>query len=162
MTNSSFVVLFAVTVATQTLALKALHQTAVCPTGSYYLQGEIEWEGEDSYDRHGEIRVNQLKWDEVLVDFQYISGQYSHNLGIFNSKLYYSNDIAVYQSDRYGQFVDLKCCVILQFNGKGIIVTHITTDPTGGCGFGNNVFVEGFYIKKSSKIPIIERGYWNE
>ena len=96
----------------------------------------------------GEIRVKQLKNNQVGVAFSFCKGHPSYNLGSFLDTLSLIENKAIYRSE-----FDSTCQVESVFLGNLIQVTQ-TSDF--GCGFGHGVYCDGQYIRTSTAVPDLE------
>jgi hypothetical protein len=123
----------------------------VDPTGSYHF-GPFTPENADApLGNQGDIKVQYLGKNRILICLNYVSYGPAFNLGIFSDTLYYDDNWAEYHCP----YTYSACVVRFAFTSEGVSVKQHQESPSFCCTFGNNVHVDGFYTKESSEIPFI-------
>ena len=123
--------------------------TKINPTGTYTLGTEVK--NGDTYGRFGNIKVKQIDSSKIVILLFVCRGAPSYNQGFAYDTLVIKNNVAIYTTE-----TDTSCKVIFNFHKDGIKVEERTNDYNMGCGFGHAVMADGFYKRKSNKIPTDE------
>lgn len=89
-----------------------------------------------------------LTQNSIVIDFSICKGAPSYNLGNFIDTLDYQDNKAIYKGDAN---TDPSCMITFNFSSNGIQVKEKTDNPIFGCGFGHDVYVNGFFKKISPK-----------
>ena len=128
--------------------LSAIAQKNIDPTGTYYYLGKTYQKNGETYGYSGEIQVKKITEKKILMTFEINKGAPSYNSGSFFDTLLYENNKAIHTTN-----YDSTCKVIFNFTKKGVKVKEETANYNWGCGFGHAVIADGYFRKKSSKIP---------
>jgi len=115
------------------------------PTGIYKLNNIYKRNGDDFYGYIGEIKVEKINAEKIIMSFFVSKGAPSYNSGSFVDTLIYLDNRAIYRDPEY----DSTCKITFDFDKKGITVKEETADYNFGCGFGHGVVADGFYKKVS-------------
>ena len=129
------------------------------PTGTYDLVGNAKVVKGDTYGTTGDIQVKALSKNKIVVVLGVNMGAPAYNSGELFDTLLYKDNTCVYKStDEF----DPGCKITLTFNQHGVRVVQKQVDLNNGCGFGHGVFADGFYKKRSSKIPVLRHSQTGE
>ncbi|MDP9047933.1 MAG: hypothetical protein M3N14_07335 [Bacteroidota bacterium] len=126
-------------------------QHYINPTGTYVLVSKAKVVKGETYGYTGDIQIKVLSKNKIIVVLGVNMGAPAYNSGELFDTLKYANNICVYNGDRD----DPTCRIILKFSERGINVTQKQADLNSACGFGHGVFANGFYEKKSWKVPVL-------
>ncbi len=87
---------------------------------------------------------------KVKIQLEYYgeNSEYGPKLGELDKVLTLKGNKAVYTSKKYGT-----CKIDFIFDSKGVKVDMIGESSDYSCGFGNGVYIDGYYYKKSNKSP---------
>ena len=121
----------------------------VNPTGLYSLDNKTTIKNDETYGYFGNIGVKAISKSKVVVRLFICKGAPSYNSGSFTDTLEIKNNKAIYRNAEF----DSSCKIIFSFYRQGIKVEEFTDNYNSGCGFGHAVVADGFFKKKSSKIP---------
>jgi len=122
----------------------------VNPTGTYKLISKSKKVDEDTYGRWGDIHVRALSKNKILMVLGVNMGATGYNSGTLIDTLAYINNNAVFKGNEW----DRSCRITFSFKSNGISVRQ-RTDMNFGCAFGLGVYVDGFYKKVDSKVPVL-------
>lgn len=122
------------------------------PTGTYVLDSKTEKRNGEIYGYFGTAEVILLDSTSIIMNFEVCKGAPSYNSGSFLDTLVYKDNIAVYTDLES----DSTCRVVYAFTAKGIQVEQFSDKYYSACGFGHAVDAQGYYKKKSGKIPQIK------
>ena len=87
----------------------------------------------------------------IIVIIRFWNSTAIKNL-IFIEPIHSMNNKAIYKNSDFNS----SCKIIFSFFRQGIRVEEFADDYNSSCGFGHSVVVEGFFKKKSNKIPTIK------
>lgn len=121
----------------------------VSTTGFYSLDSKTEKKNGETYGYFGDIKVKELPDNRVVVKLFVCKGAPSYSSGSLTDTLIIQSNKAVYTTAEYNR----SCRVIFTFFRRGIKVEEITDDYNSGCGFGHAVVADGFFKRKSNKVP---------
>jgi uncharacterized protein YecT (DUF1311 family) len=121
-------------------------------TGFYNLDLKTEIKNNETYGYFGDIVAKKISNDKVIVRLFICKGAPSYNSGSIADTLILKNNKAIYKGVEF----DSSCRIIFTFFRQGIKVEELTDNYNSGCGFGHAVVANGFFKKKSSKIPTIK------
>ncbi len=121
----------------------------VNPTGLYSLDNKTIKKNDDTYGYFGDIAVKAISKNKVVVRLYVCKGAPSYNSGTLADTLEIKNNKAMYRNTEF----DSSCKIIFSFFRQGIKVEEFTNNYNSGCGFGHAVVANGFFKKKSTKIP---------
>jgi uncharacterized protein YecT (DUF1311 family) len=121
----------------------------VNPTGLYSLDNKTTIKNDDTYGYFGDIAVKAISQNKVVVRLYVCKGAPSYNSGTLADTLEIKNNKAIYTNAEF----DSTCKIIFSFFRQGIKVEEFTDNYNSGCGFGHAVVADGFFKKKSNKIP---------
>jgi hypothetical protein len=121
------------------------------PTGSYRLDNKTEIKHGEKYGYFGGLKVKLLNNSKIAICFFICKGAPSYNSGSFSDTLKYQKNQAIYRIPED----DSTCRITLIFKSRGVMIEQTQKDLNNGCGFGQGVFANGFYKKKSNKVPAI-------
>jgi uncharacterized protein YecT (DUF1311 family) len=121
----------------------------VNPTGFYSLDSKTEKRNGETYGYFGDIKVKLLSKDKVVVNLFVCKGAPSYNMGMLSDTLQMVNNKALFQNKE----IVNGCTITFSFYKMGIYVEDKRTDTDVSCIFGFNVFADGFFKRKSSKVP---------
>ncbi len=127
-------------------------KTFLNPTGTYELDSKTEKRNGEIYGYFGTVEVILLDSTSILMNFEVCRGAPSYNSGSFLDTLVFRNNSAVYTDLES----DSTCRVTYTFTAKGVHVGQFSDKHYSACGFGHRVDAEGYYKKKSGKIPPIK------
>jgi hypothetical protein len=140
--------------------------TLVAPLvpGTYTLNDKTEAEAAKSGGPYGKLVVSAASNNKCLFHLRYSTGAPANHLGLIKDSL------TVYGSKTYYRPADDPACrVIFEFSEEGVQVKQESAGTTFACGFGKNVYVDGFYKRnKVTTNPTIRTGthdieiYWAE
>ncbi len=131
------------------------HQTAkqyINPTGTYNLVSNAKTQNGDIYGPTGDIQVKALLKNKVAIVLGVNMGAPAYNSGALIDTLAYNDNTCIYK----GNSDDPSCRITFVFTSTGIKVSQKQADLNYGCGFGHGVFADGFYKKKSGKVPVLK------
>ena len=127
-------------------------QTKLNPTGTYNYRGKKKvLDGTVFGPYEGEIQVQQITPNEIVMTFFICKGAPSFNSGSFVDTLQLVNNTAIYTEKE----LDSTCKITFRFDKKGVMVKEETADYNAGCGFGHAVVANGRFKKISSKSPVL-------
>jgi uncharacterized protein YecT (DUF1311 family) len=121
----------------------------VNPTGFYDYDGKTEKRNGETYGYFGDMKVKQLSKNKVIVKLFINKGAPSYNMGFLTDTLQFINNRAIFQNKE----VENGCTITFSFFKLGIVVQDVRTENDISCIFGFNVYADGFYKRKSSKVP---------
>ncbi|WP_337044662.1 hypothetical protein [Emticicia sp. 17c] len=99
----------------------------------------------------GNIYVNQIGKDKIVVEMQAIRGAPSYNQAIIEkTTLKLNGNQAIYENSEFG-----KCKLKIIFFEGGATIVYM--DEAFECGFGNAATVAGNYLKFDSKVPKFDK-----
>ena len=124
----------------------------VNPIGFYSLDSKKETKNGETYGYFGDILIRPILKNKVEVKLFICKGYPSYNSGTIIDTLTIINNKAIYKNTE----IDSSCLITFLFFKRGIKVGEITNDYNSGCGFGHAVVADGFYRKKSDKIPTLK------
>ncbi len=124
----------------------------VDPTGTYELESKTEIIGDDTYGYFGNIQVEKINKDKIVMAFMICKGAPSYNSGSFVDTLKYYRNSAIYTIPE----IDPSCQIKFDFSKNGVVVKEKADNFNCGCGFGHAVIADGFFKKVSSSQPILE------
>jgi len=104
------------------------------------------------YGLEGEICVKRLSFNKIVITLYFYNGLPSGHSGSLVDTVAYMKNTSVYTTPEW----DKSCKITFRLNQKGVIVDQKQNNLNDGCGFGQGVFVDGYYKKVSSKIPILK------
>jgi hypothetical protein len=87
---------------------------------------------------------------DLIYPYTLRNGETSVNMGFLDAEIPIVGDTAIYGSSEYGD-----CKITLKFTKPGTVVVR-QSGASFDCGFGNNVFALGTYIKISGRKPKFE------
>jgi hypothetical protein len=116
-----------------------LKNTELNPTGTY--------EYDHGNNGNGKVKVQKLSQNKIKVSVFVVGGPPSHNMGEFMEELTITNGVAKFTSE--------ECSIKFEFSTPGVKVTQID----GSCDFGNGIYANGYYVKKSSAVPNMDDAY---
>ena len=122
------------------------------PTGTYDLVSKEKVRHGKTYGPNGDIQVKALLKNKVVIVLGVNMGAPAYNSGTLIDTLTYKDNSCVYKGDAG----DSSCRITFIFTKSGIKVTQKQADLNDGCGFGHGVFADGFYKKKSGKVPLLK------
>lgn len=114
------------------------------PEGIYKLVSKTKVENGETYGYFGEIQVEKFSADKIIITLEVNKGAPSYNSGSFMDTLIYKDNQAIYTYPESEE----TCEITFDFEEKGIHVKQETAEPYSSCGFGHNVFADGFYERK--------------
>lgn len=127
------------------------HTNLVNPTGTYKLDNTVKLKNGETYGYKGQIQVQKISENRIVMTFEIHKGSPSYNSGSFVDTLKYEHNKLIY-TDLSN---DSTCKITFTFDKKGVTVKEITADFNSGCGFGGAVVADGYFKKTSSKTPIL-------
>lgn len=118
-------------------------------TGTYETKKNIDKIG-NNLGNEGFIKVKDLGNSKIKLELEYYgaNNEDGPNMGELSKVLTIKNNKAIYYSKAYGS-----CKIEFLFDPKGVKVKMVGESTDFSCGFGNGVYVDGYYYKKSSKSP---------
>lgn len=122
-------------------------QYQVAAVGTYSMDNSRMQKGE-RYGRVGTIKVKPLGKNKLLVSLYVCKGAPSYNSGSFLDTLGIVDNQAIYTCE-----YDSTCRIVFRFYKRGVDIEQFADDPNTACGFGHAVFADGFYRKKSARVP---------
>lgn len=123
-------------------------QYAVQATGTYSFNDDTVRKNDEIYGYYGSIRVKEIAGKRVVVHLFICKGAPSYNSGSFTDTLDLYNNTAVYTTE-----YDPSCKMVFRFYKRGIMVEQYAENINFACGFGHAVDAQGFYRRKSAKVP---------
>jgi hypothetical protein len=99
-----------------------------------------------------DILIRPILNNKVEVKLYICKGYPNYNSGTIIDTLTIINNKAIYKNSE----VDSSCLITFLFFKRGIKVVEISNNYNSGCGFGYAVIADGFYTKKSDKIPTLK------
>jgi hypothetical protein len=132
--------------------------------GTYTLNDKTEAESAKSGGPYGKLVVSAASNNKCLFHLRYSTGAPANHLGLIKDSL------TVYGSKTYYRPADDPACrVVFDFSEEGVQVKQESAGTTFACGFGKNVYVDGFYKRnKVTTNPKLRTGthdieiYWAE
>lgn len=108
--------------------------------GTYSLNDKTETQAAKSGGPFGKLVVSAASNNQCLFHLRYSTGAPANHLGIIKDSLVVYNTKTYYRTTE-----DPSCRVIFEFSEQGVQVKQESTASTFACGFGKNVYVDGFY-----------------
>jgi hypothetical protein len=132
--------------------------------GTYSLNDKTEAQAAKSGGPYGKLVVSAPSNNQCLFHLRYSTGAPANHLGIIKDSLIVYNTKTFYRTTE-----DPSCRVIFEFSEQGVQVKQESTASTFACGFGKNVYVDGFYKRNiTTPTPTLRTGshdieiYWAE
>jgi hypothetical protein len=120
------------------------------PTGMYYLDGIRK----DCLDyAFGVVAVKALSKTKIIVNFNQHIGPPSNNIGTFYDTLIYNNRHSFYHNWEWYPSCNNCCTIAIRFTDSCLYMRQSDSEPFSFCGFGVNVYAQGYYKKISSQVP---------
>lgn len=148
-TNAMFVKQRVVELLNATALNYSADKYKVNPTGLYSLDNKTVIKNNDTYGYFGDIAVKAISKNKVVLRLFVCKGAPSYNSGELTDTLEIKNNKAIYRNAEF----DSSCKIVFSFFRQGIKVEEFTDNYNSGCGFGHAVVANGFFKKKSNKIP---------
>lgn len=120
----------------------------VNPNGFYSLSNKSKIEKGETYGYFGGIAVKKISKGKIAIKFIICKSAPSYMGAIEDTLDFYKNE-AIYKNDE----ADSTCKILFSFYKQGIVVKEFTNNINSGCGFGNAIIADGFFKKKSDRIP---------
>jgi hypothetical protein len=132
--------------------------------GTYTLNDKTEAESAKFGGPYGKLVVSAASNNKCLFHLRYSTGAPANHLGLIKDSL------TVYGSKTYYRPADDPACrVVFDFSEEWVQVKQESAGTTFACGFGKNVYVDGFYKRnKVTTNPKLRTGthdieiYWAE
>lgn len=126
-------------------------QSVVDAKGTYVYRGKTTRKNGDIYGYYGNIQVKKISPNRVVINFYICRGAPGYNSGSFIDTLDFKNNQVMYSNAE----LDSSCKIKFDFDPKGVKVTQESELKSFGCDFGHGVTATGYFIKTSSKQPIL-------
>ncbi len=124
----------------------------VNPTGLYALDNKTKIKNGETYGYFGEIAAKKISENKIVIKLFVCMGAPSYNSGVIADTLEIKNNRAIYRNSE----LDSSCKIVFTFLRQGIKVEEFTDNFNINCGFGRAVVADGFFKKKSNKVPTIK------
>jgi uncharacterized protein YecT (DUF1311 family) len=151
-TNASFVKQRVIELINASSTNYSADKYEVNPTGLYSLDNKTVIKNDDTYGYFGDIAVKTISKNKVVVRLFICKGAPSYSSGTLSDTLEIKNNKAIYRNAEF----DSSCKIIFSFFRQGIKVEEFTNNYNSGCGFGHAIVANGFFKKKSNKIPTLK------
>jgi uncharacterized protein YecT (DUF1311 family) len=117
--------------------------------GFYSLNSKKEIKNGETYGYFGDILIRPITENKFEVKLFVCKGYPSYNSGTINDTFLILDNKAIYKNIES----DSTCKIIFSFYKRGIKIEEITDNYNSGCGFGHAVVANGFFKRKSNRIP---------
>ena len=125
----------------------------VQPTGTYLLDRDTTMKEDDFYGTMGRIQVKMISEGKLILAMGILNGAPGYHSGFFIDTLHYDYTTAIYTAPVN---IDAECRIGFQFSDDGVSVVQSPKASPGGCGFGQGVTADGFFVKISSEAPVFQ------
>lgn len=132
--------------------------------GTYTLNDKTESQAAKSGGPFGKLVVSAASNNTCLFHLRYSTGAPANHLGLIKDSLMVYGTKTLYRTPD-----DPSCRVSFEFSEQGVQVKQESTAAAFACGFGKNVYVDGFYKRNvPAALPSIRTGshdieiYWAE